>query len=359
MPIAEAMTPAPEGVWREVLGEDPGATINQTPEWARAVRRATRAVDASRLYVLEDGRRLVLPMMRRSPIPGLVLEDSYPYGDLLATGGLRATDVTLVLDDLLRRGRAARTRLLTGHVNSDQWESGRAAGVVRVARHVHVLDLGDGFESVWGRSFHRSARKAVRKAESSGLEVQRDASGELASTFYAVYQAWTEERARESGMPRWLAERAVAGRRETLELFEAVASELGESCRQWVAWHAGQPVAALIVLHHREHAIAWRGYSRKALAGPLRANNLLHKAAIEDACRAGCRSYSFGQSGGTAGLERFKETLGAIPRPAAEYRIDRLPLGRLEELKTRVLAGAATLGSSARSRRTSPAGPSS
>jgi len=48
---------------------------------------------------------------------------------------------------------------------------------------------------------------------------------------------------------------------------------------------------------HGENADYWRGYSRKDLAGPSRANNLLQRLAIEDACDAGCRYYSMGGSG--------------------------------------------------------------
>jgi lipid II:glycine glycyltransferase (peptidoglycan interpeptide bridge formation enzyme) len=187
---------------------------------------------------------------------------------------------------------------------------------------------------VWSQRFDKPARRSVRRAERAGLTVERDLTGRLTTTFYAVYRAWIEDRARASGMPRWAADRTVAGRREPIELFEALAAQLGEACRQWVAWYAGEPVAVNISLVGGAHAMTWRGFSRKELAAPLRANNLLQKLAIEDACSAGCRSYSMGQSGGVEGIERFKEGLGAIPRPAPEYQVERLPLTRLSEVRS-------------------------
>jgi hypothetical protein len=64
----------------------------------------------------------------------------------------------------------------------------------------------------------------------------------------------------------------------------------------------------------------------KDLAGPSRANDLLHRLAIEDACRAGCRSYHMGESGSSESLAKFKRGFGACAVAYAEYRLERLPL---------------------------------
>jgi hypothetical protein len=98
-----------------------------------------------------------------------------------------------------------------------------------------------------------------------------------------------------------------------------------------------------MILIHGQHAVYWRGYSRKELAGPSRANNLLHRLAIEDACESGCRFYSMGESGGVAALEHFKQTMGATPRSAVECRIERLPLTKVENWLGRAEAGAARI----------------
>ncbi len=340
------LSPAPRHAWRAILSADPHSTPNQTPEWADAVRSSRPgAQDASRLYRLDDGRSLLLPLMRRSPVPGLTLHSSYPYGDLLASGGLRASDVRVVLDDLAHSHRTSRTLISAGYANAEHWELERSPWFLPRSPRVHVLDLEGGFQQVWEQRFHSSARRAVRKAERSALTVERDTTGRLTSTFYQLAVTWTEERAREAGMPGWLAARTVAGRHESLQLFESVAALLGTACRQWVAWHGGTPVAAIITLVHGEHALYWRGYSDKTAAGPLRANNLLQKMAIEDACASGCRFYSMGQSGGVESLERFKESLGATPRSAPELLLERFPVTALQAVKTRARSGHALLSS--------------
>jgi hypothetical protein len=328
-----------------VLAADPGATAHQTLEWFDAAIETTGAQDVSRLYALQDGRRLVVPMLRRSPLPRVALDSAYPgglgAGGMLATGGLRAADVQLVLRDLLESPAVA-TRLKAHHHTSGRWEAGLVPGVLSTSHRIEVLDLDGGFARVRDERFHSSARRAIRKAESSGLVVDRDTTGALMPTIYDLYLDWTTRRAEESGLPTPLAIR-VALRREPRTMYEAVARSLGEKCRIWVARLDGEPVAGLVSLVHGEHAVYWRGYSNKAVAGPLRANNLLQRMAIEDACEAGCRYYSMGESGGVAALERFKQTMGATPRVALECRVERLPLARLERIRGEAQARAAEL----------------
>jgi hypothetical protein len=335
--VVDVVTPAPRGAWSEVLASDSGATIYQTPAWFDAVRSVTGARDVSRLYVLEDGRRLLLPMLERVPVPALTLNESYPTrygsGGLLASGRLRASDVTHVLTDLLATG-AVSTRIKANHDTAERWEAGRVAGVVSIPRRVEVLDLDGGFSRVWDERFKPSARRAIRKAERSGLVVERDSSTRLIAPFYDIYLEWTRQRAEKSGVPR----RAAAWRarrREPLRKLEAVAGMLGDACRVWLARAADRPVAAIITLVYGNHAVYWQGFSNTALAGPPRGNNLLQRLAIEDACESGCRWYSMGESGGVPSLIRFKQSMGATPRRAVDYRIERLPLTALEGVTNR------------------------
>jgi hypothetical protein len=61
----------------------------------------------------------------------------------------------------------------------------------------------------------------------------------------------------------------------------------------WVARHRGQPVAGIVVLRGpNDHYM--RGAMDKDLAGPTRANFLLHWLAIQDACQRGVLWYQMG-----------------------------------------------------------------
>ncbi|MGH7746700.1 MAG: GNAT family N-acetyltransferase, partial [Candidatus Dormibacteria bacterium] len=103
----------------------------------------------------------------------------------------------------------------------------------------------------------------------------------------------------------------------------------------WLARVEGRPVAASLVIQ------GTNAYdSRAAMDEEMvkyRANDLILRYAIEDACQAGCRHYYMGESGSSASLAQFKERFGAEPYPYFEYRLERLPISRTErQIKTAV-----------------------
>jgi lipid II:glycine glycyltransferase (peptidoglycan interpeptide bridge formation enzyme) len=181
--------------------------------------------------------------------------------------------------------------------------------------------LRGGFDRVWKEKFKGSTRTGVRKAEHAGVVIESDHSARLVPVFYELYLRWIERRAQESNLPVTL-QLYRARRREPLRKFGVISELLGDSCQVWVAWHEGQPVAAAIGLIHRSHAIYFRGFSDKALAGPSCANDMLQRAMIQDACRRGCTDYNMGGSGGVPGLIAFKARFGAVPKSFPVYTLD-------------------------------------
>jgi hypothetical protein len=334
--VTEITSPAPRDIWQAVLRSDPGATALQTPSYFEAVLAATAGRDDSRLYSLEDGRRLVLPLVRQRSVPGLRLTAAFPggygHGGLLATGGLRDGDVRMVVEDL--RGQALRTRIGGAHHTATQWSAGRMPGVVEERRRVEVLDLTPGFDALRQHQFRRSLRQHLRRAERAGVEVELDTAGRLVPVFHQIYRAWVDRWAPQSGLSPALARR-MALRQEPLKMFETIAALLGQSCRVFVAWHRGQPVAAGISLIHGEHAIGWRSYSIKELSAPVAANVLTQATCVADACRSGCRYFDLGQSGGVATLQSYKNSFGAKPHWVVDLRIEPPGLARVRSAKER------------------------
>ena len=331
------VTPAPRDVWRELLAADPTATIQQTPEWIDAICSLDPCRDASRLYITDTGREFVLPLVSRTRLPDRArvvksLPLPWGFGGLVAAGGTTSGDVEAVWREL------AGLPIAYGWVRpyyqaAAAWDAvAPPAGVVMYRRTTHVLDLDGGSGQVWAQRFKGSARTAVRKAERSGLEVECDTTGRLASLYHELFVRWTARQAAEKGLPqavqRWRAERL-----EPPNKYALLAQMLGGACRIWVARLDGRPAAAVILLVYGQHALYWRGYSDKTLAGPSCANNLLQWLAIQDACRAGCRWYNMGSSGGVASLVNFKSQHGAAPYEYPDYLIGWPPLVRSWEAR--------------------------
>lgn len=323
------ISPVPQSAWRAVLEADPDAVRSQAPDWVAALCEGSGYEDASQLFELAAGRQVVLPMVRRRLPHGLTIRASLPpawgIGGLIAPGGARAEDVATVFGELAHE-RALRTSVTPNPLQGWMWEAARPSGAVAVPRLAHVLDLDGGFDQVWKARFTGTARTAVRKAQRSGLTVKRDTGGELVPVFFELFQRSLERWARQQHEPPALA-RWRAKRRDPLAKLRVMAA-LGQI---WVAFKDAQPAAAILVLQ-AANAHYTRGAMDKQLAGPTRANYLLHSLAIEEACRNGCRFYHMGESGSSAPLAQFKTRFGAHPYRYFEYHLERVPLTATDRL---------------------------
>lgn len=323
-------TPAPRETWWELAGQDTAAQVTQTPAWLDCLCATGSYRDASRLYEFEDGRRLVLPLVGRRQRPRwLDEEESWPGGEWgiggpVFPGGAGETEARAMFDDLARRP-ANRVGVWFRPGDDDLWARSAPAGFRVQPNTAQVLNLEGGFSTVWERRFHQSVRRGVRRAERSGLDVEVDRTGRLAPAFYQLFEQsiprWARQDHEPLALARWRRMRIFPPRR-----LETIASQLGEACTIWMAWRAGEPAAAIVVLRHGGHDLYWRGAMNRELAHPTRASHLLHRLAIEDACTAGCRQYDMGTSLQGTTLRRFKDSFGTDNFSSPRYYRERLPV---------------------------------
>ena len=334
-PAASAVrvtTPAPLEVWRDLHRHDPESLLTQSPEWLECLRASGGYRDASRLYEFASGQQLLTPLVERKGLPRrLAVGASWPYawgiGGVLARREPSPEELRAVFADLSKHFFSL--NLTPNPLRGDRWREAAPRGVTAVPRREHVLDLEGGFETVWRERFKSKTRNKVRKAQKLGVEVQSDSSGALVPVFYDLFRRSVDRWAEQQSEPRWLSHLRTS-RRDPLSKFEHIARILGDACRVHVAWHEGQPVAAIIVLLGANNADYIRGAMDKDLAGPVNANDLLHSVATEEACAAGCRYYHMGESAWSKNLSSFKERFGARAYEHREYRLERLPLSRAD-----------------------------
>lgn len=326
----------PRQVWHELIGADPDALPTQSPEWLDSLCASGRYLDASQYYELQDGRRALLPMVRRAHLSGWAstldsMPASWGFGGLLVEGGVTVEAVSTVVDDLVARN-ALRVHLRPNPLHAEVWAAAMTGrrGVSSKPSNAHVLDLSGGFDTVWQQRFKSSTRSQVRKAERMGVVVETDTTGRLLPDLHTLLRTSVDRWAGRQHEPARLAQARFA-RRDPPAKLQTIASHLGGSCQVSVARFDGHPVAAVLVLRGR-NAHYTRGAMDEELATQTQANRLLHKVAIEAACESGCRSYHMGESGESAGLSQFKSRFGAVAHPYDEYFIERLPLTRLDQL---------------------------
>jgi hypothetical protein len=319
-------SPAPTEVWQEVAATDSSTMPFQTPAWRDCVCLGGGWQDASRLYEMPGGRRLVLIAASRG-----LLQASWPRGwgsgGVLAPGGVRPEEVAVVSADLaVRHGLSATVR--PGFTAASAW-SEASRGVTSVTRAVHVAHFEGSFENFWAASVSAKTRSNIRAAqrhlERAGAVVTSGNSPELVHAFYESYLRWSEWHARQRKLPappaRWRAQWL-----EPLTKFAAVAGRLASDCRIWVVWLEGQPVAGAISIYSGDTAAGWRLFADRSLPAHFRLSEILIVESIKHACESGCRYLEMGESVLNDKLAGVKARFGGREYVCREYCFERLPI---------------------------------
>jgi hypothetical protein len=332
-------TPAPREIWHALLKMDPEAVPYQNPAWTDCICAVGKYEDVSRLYDASDSRQFVLPLVRRRGLPNAFTPAAsqppgWGMGGLVTSGNLQTEDVAAIFEDLAHLP-FPRVSVRPNPRQGRVWAAAAPRGVIAVPRAAQVLDLEGGFDQVWSKRFDKKTRSAVRKAERLGVVVECDTTGRLIPVFYDLLRRSFDRWSQQQHEPRLLTH--FRGQlRDPLRKFQIMAERLGEACRVWVAWVNGQPAASILVLQYANVNDS-RGAMDKELSGPVGANDLLQKLAIEDACRSGCRYYHMGESGNSASLTHFKTRFGAETYPYAEYHLERFPFTRIDSGLRRIV----------------------
>lgn len=300
---------------------------SQTPAWMRALLEVKGGADATRLYRSEDGRRMVLPLVRhgRGRLSGY---RSLPHGwgspGVLALQPITADDARVVFEDLAQL-RGAHVGIRTDPDQQEAWREGKRPGFRSVEHATYTVEISNGFDHYWNATLSSATRTKIRKAEKLGVDVRAGTAQSDLPSFYQVYEAWALERSERRRIPRSLA-LVAAHRRDPFRKFEAAAEVLGRRIIVWVASLDGHTIAASVQIIHGQHSTYWRGYGLRGAHGRARATYLLQAKMIQEACARGCRWHHMGESGGLASLEHFKMTFGGQRRISAEYYDERLPV---------------------------------
>ncbi len=318
--------------WDDLVAQEKRTPLSRTPEWADCICSTGRFTDATLLLRGGDGRRFILPRLRRARAASLVKQFESPPVEwdlgadgsgFLGEGGPASPGETRALIQEVQRHAGLRTRVFVAGHDAEAWEAAAPSTIHATAETAQVLDLSGGFSTVWSKRFTSKVRSNARKAERRGVVVESDKTGRLVPAFDLLYRSSVDRWAQERGLPlpvmRWL-----AMRRNPQSKYALVANRMGERCTIWIASRQGEPIAGLIVLSKGPWAIFWRGAMDKERSRGTGANEFLHRCAIETATAEERQSYDFGLSQ-IDELRKFKASFGAVEVPVRTYYIERLP----------------------------------
>ena len=298
----------PAESWTRVVAQSPGARLAHSPAWHTAIAGAYGHAPLYLAATDGDATVGVLPsFVVRRPLVGTVVT-SMPFldsgGPCAASPRIEAALVArLVAEAAARRARFVELRSSTRlPIDAQPLES-----------KVNMTLALDAPDALW-RRFDKTVRNQVRKAERSGLTVERGSAADLAA-FYDVFV----ERMRDLGSPV----HAFAFLRQVIDAF-------GSDARVMLVRHGRELVGGLVAIAFADRLVVPWSTCRKAYFASC-PNMLLYWRTIESACADGFARFEFGRSTRDSGTYRFKKQWGAAEEPLFWYRIP-LTAGRDESI---------------------------
>jgi hypothetical protein len=172
----------------------------------------------------------------------------------------------------------------------------------------HRLSLSDSNEELLAR-FGSAARRAIRKAERSGVDVEVARTRTAIVEFYRLHV----KTRRRHGLPP-----------QPLSFFLNIYEEIIQAGQGFVvlARSGSRLLAAAVFFQHGKTALYKFGASNEVFQ-KFRGNNLVMWEAIKFLIRDGCKTLHFGRtSHDNDGLRRFKAGWGALEEAIAYFRFD-------------------------------------
>jgi hypothetical protein len=246
----------------------------------------------------------LLPLMEVcSPLSGR-RGVSLPFTDSCPPLDEALPDTTELYEEAMHYGRSQGWKYLETRGGFRHWHGAKPS----LSFFAHHLDLARG-EALLFENLKDSARRNIRKAERSGLRVERAVGPDAIKSFYRLHC----ETRRRHGLPP-----------QPFRFFESISRHVLTAGKGWVfsVTLGDQPIAAGVFFHHGRRAIYKFGASNAAFQH-LRPSNLMMWEAIKHYAAAGFASLDFGRtSQADKGLRRFKLGLGAAETQLDYCRFD-------------------------------------
>jgi CelD/BcsL family acetyltransferase involved in cellulose biosynthesis len=280
------------------------STIFHTAAWAEVLRMTYGHLPCYLGIRSVQGWRSLLPLMEvRSPLTGR-RGVSLPFTDQCEALGSAGEWSEALAQEALALGRNRRWKYLEWRGNSGGFRGIQPS----LSFFGHEVDLTRGLEALFA-GLEPSVRRAIRKAEREGLEVEVSASSDAMKTFYDLHC----QTRKKHGLPP-----------QPFAFFQNIAHAiLGKGLGAVIVAKSGEvPVAAAVFFRFGRRAVFKYGASNSAHQG-LRGNNWVMWKAIHWLASSGCVSLDLGRTSlDNPGLRRFKRSWGASERRIDYLRYD-------------------------------------
>jgi CelD/BcsL family acetyltransferase involved in cellulose biosynthesis len=303
--------------WRHRTEEHPQATVFHRLEWLEMVSRLSRS--SLDLFSIRRGSEIVgfVPLFRFNLGPFRIVASPPPESVTPYLGPIvdqrHMVDALVALTDTAKKLKAAHLELRMQEAIPVSLLS--TLDLKSEPRSTFVLDLRLGPDKLWQERFTPACRRAIRKAEASGVSVQETDLRSIADRYYELALGVFAK----SNRP------PPISRDDYLSLAEVI--ERSGCAKVFAAQHQGLIVAAGIFPYGNGTIYYLDGVS-DPLAHEARPNNGLHWQVIRWACASGLCRYDL-VGAGIPGVARFKLGFGPEQVPYTYAFRSFSPLARL------------------------------
>jgi hypothetical protein len=306
-------------------------TIFETDAWRQYVEATLPVRYTPRTLALASGRRVTIAAYELERRFGhwrvLCSIPPYYYGSLRGDAPLTTADM-VDLAGQLQHDPGLHSLTVALHPLDGCAPLATAAWqpYVQSRTATHVLELPGPAVTDLTAWLSGSQRRKMHKAEQRGVTVARADDAASLERYYGVYLA---------SAARWGLVSV-----EPLKNLERLRTGLAPYYTLWLAWAEHQVIGGLLILSHGATAFVFHESSLAAYWNRF-PNNLLYGAALVAAQAEGRRYMDFLPSNNSAGIEEFKESLGAQRSPFNVYCIPNIWYAAVRRLKHRWLDHAA------------------
>ena len=300
---AECVNPLVEADWDELIRSHPNAGFFHGSAWAKVLNK-TYGHEPVYLRVARGGQLLALvPLMEvRSPWTGR-RGVCLPFTDVCEPLLFADGNHKIVFEQLRNLARERKWKYFEFRGAAPD-----AGAKPSVAFHGHTLDLRGGPDRV-AAGFDSAVRRAVRKAERNGLNVEIAHSRDAVVQFYRLH---TQTRRRHGAPP------------QPMSFFLNIFEEVIKPGFGFVvlARHGARVAAGAMFFQFANKAIYKFGASDESLQD-LRGNNLVMSEGIRHLVANHAEVLHFGRTSlSNEGLRRFKKSWGAVEDRIEYFKFD-------------------------------------
>ena len=284
--------------WDRAVDDQPRATVFHRRDWLDVIAAASGAEFHLFRFVRNGSTIGIAPLFffRRGPFRLAASpppQASAPYLGPLVDDSLAVAALAAMSGEAHRRSAAYFEARIDHELPLDEL---RAAGFEVESRATYILDLAAGSDALWSQKLNSGCRRAVRKAESSGVTVESVQLETFVERYYemaaSVFAKWKRK------PPLALSDyQRIARLQQTSDCVEVFAARHGDA------------IVAAGIFPHDKSAVYYLDGVSDPEGQAVRPNNLLHWHVIQWATKAGLRRYDM-VGAGIPGVARFKETFG-------------------------------------------------